>query len=159
MSDPVPAPTPAPKKTELSSLPNVVRVILGIIASAASVLNVTTFGLGGSAAAYVSAGLAALAYIGIPPLTGNAFQELLLKVVPASWVQTIHGLIGAAIAAVTVIIAQAHWSTGVTAAVLAVVSGLGALGFGPAGTQPVTPTPAPSPTPTPAPATTVKPTL
>lgn len=138
---PAEAPAPAPK-AEFITLPNIVRVILGIIVSVAAVLNVTTFHWAGNAAAYVSAGLAFAAYVGVPPVTGNAFQDLLLQILPASTVQTAHVIIGAGIGAVTVVVAHANWSTAVTAIVLGVVSALGALGFGPVGTDPVTP-PAP----------------
>lgn len=120
------------------TLSGTARGVLSLLTGAASVLNITTFGFGGSWAVYISAALAFFAYIGIPPVTGNAFQTLLLKVFPAAWVQTIHGLLGAAMAAVSILVTQAKWSTAVTAIVLGVVAELGALGFGPTGTAPIT---------------------
>lgn len=132
---PTPKPTPTPDPITLS---NAVRVVLAILVSAASVLNVTTFGIGGAWATYISAGLAFFAYIGIPPVTGNSFQALLLGIFPAKYVQTVHGLLGAAMAAVSVLVTQANFSKPVAALVLGVVAALGALGFGPVGTAPVT---------------------
>jgi hypothetical protein len=136
LSTPTPA---APTPTGLASLiPVWARLVLSLITGAASVLNVTTFGFGGSAAIYLSGGLAFFAYIGIPPVTGEAFQNVLLKLFPASWVQTIHGILGGVILIVTGLVTQAHWSTAVTAAAVGVITELGALGFGPTGTGPVT---------------------
>lgn len=114
------------------------RGVLSLITGAASVLNITTFGIGGSWAIYISAALAFFAYIGIPPVTGNAFQILLLKIFPAQWVQTVHGVLGAAMAAVSILVTQAKFSTALTALILGVVAELGALGFGPTGTAPIT---------------------
>lgn len=125
-------PAPAP-----FTLPTGVRVVLSLLAGIASVLNITTFGFGATAAVYISAALAFLAYAGIPPVTGAAFQNLLLKVIPAPWVQTVHGLLGAAIAGVSVLVATAGWSTAVTGTVIGVVTLLGALGFGPTGPTPL----------------------
>jgi hypothetical protein len=126
------SPTPSPIQ-----LPTWLRIALSIIVSAISVLNVTTLHIGGSAASYLSAGLAFALYIGIQPLTGDAFQNLLLQIFPAKVLQQIHGVIGGIVVFVTAVITQSHWSVAVTAIVLGVVNEFIALGFGPAGTAPI----------------------
>lgn len=130
-----PSPTPAPAPVSVPGLPVKVRVALSLAIGALSVLNITTFGFGGDASTYISAALAFFGYIGIGPVTGDAFQKALLDIFPAAWVQTIHGVLGAAVAAASVLVATAHWSTAATAVVVGVITELGALGFGPTGTN------------------------
>lgn len=131
-------PTPAPAPIPILSLTLAERVVLSILLSTAVVLNVTTFNLGGEWSAYLSAAVLFGGYFGIAPVDGDAFQNLLMQIFPAAWVQWVHGILAAVIVAASFLAAHAGWSTALTAIVLGVIAALDALGFGPAGTEPVT---------------------
>lgn len=109
------------------ALPHILAVVLSLAAGAAQVVNQVFVNVSGSWHAYIGAGLAAVAYLGVKPLVGDQFREALP--IPAKVSQAITGLVGAATVVAGQLDAAPAWVQPALAAAVTVLIGLG---FGPA---------------------------